>query len=225
MSQTPEDGCEPPVSGGHAFRGEAHEKRQYEERKHGAEQGDLPERRARHLQKCLRPALPRSWIPDVEARCSQSEIPRLGEQGQPGGLRRVEVAVDVRVVGSLLLIAVDPGGSVRERLHESEMSSLVVARGLLNEAGRENDRDDGDELESLPRTLRNDHALEYTLQSSPEPGPVVAPENPYRLRVAANASHAVVLGRPGTAQYRDSLRPRPARFSPTNPARISRRDH
>ena len=59
----------------------AHEKQQREERKHGAEQGDLPERGARHEEKCLGPALPRSWISDVEARRSQSQIPRLGEQG------------------------------------------------------------------------------------------------------------------------------------------------
>ena len=169
-SQAPEDGCEPPVSRGHALGCEAHEKQQREERKQGAEQGDLPERRARHEQKCLGPALSRSWILDVEARRSQAQVPRLGEQRQPGSLGGIEVPVDVRVVGGLLLVAVDPGRSVRERLHESEMSRLVVARGLLNEAGRENDRDDGDELESLPRTLRDDHALEYTLQSSPDAG-------------------------------------------------------
>ena len=56
-------------------------------------------------------------------------------------------------------------------------------------------------------------------------GLVVAPGNPATLRVAVNTSQGVVLGRPGTTRYRASLRPRPARFSPANHDRISRRDH
>ena len=54
---------------------------------------------------------------------------------------------------------------------------------------------------------------------------VVAPGNPATLRAAANTSQGVVLGRPGTTRYRSSLRPSPARFSPANHDRISRRDH
>ena len=54
---------------------------------------------------------------------------------------------------------------------------------------------------------------------------VVAPGNPLTLRAAANASQGVVLSRPDTSGYRGSLRPSPARFSPANHVRISRRDH
>jgi len=44
---------------------------------------------------------------------------------------------------------------------------------------------------------------------------VVSPGTPAPPRAAANTSHAVVLGRPDISGYRGSLRPRPARFSPS----------
>ncbi len=58
-----------------------------------------------------------------------------------------------------------------------------------------------------------------------EHGLVVAPGRPATLRAAANASHAVVLGRPHTFGYAASLRPCPARFSPPNHDWTSRSDH
>ena len=54
---------------------------------------------------------------------------------------------------------------------------------------------------------------------------VVSPGSPATLRAAANTSQGVVLGRPDTFGYRGSLRPSPARFSPANQDRTSRRDH
>ena len=57
------------------------------------------------------------------------------------------------------------------------------------------------------------------------PEPVVAPGNTVTLRAAANTSQGVVLGRVHTFWYERSLRPSPARFSPANHTRTSRRDH
>ena len=54
---------------------------------------------------------------------------------------------------------------------------------------------------------------------------VVAPGNTITLRVAANRRRAVSSVAHVRVQYAGSLRPCPARFSPANHARTSRRDH
>ncbi len=162
-----QDSGQPSEAGCHPISRPPDEQHEHERRQRRADDPDLPDRRAGHLQEGPRRPKRSRRVRGIEVEHAKREVPRLGEEREAGRLGGVVVLVDVRVVGRLSLILVDARSPIGKRLHEREVRRLVVAGRMLEHPGREADRDDGEDLErrSPPGRLR--HECDYRPAISP----------------------------------------------------------
>ena len=127
---------------------EEHEQEQDQHRQHGTEEAQLPD------------PVPIAGLGPgrsvLESRRAQRPVPRQREHREPGCLRRVVAAVDVRGVDRLARVDLRRPG--RERPHEREVRRLVRPAVLHDD--RRGERQGGEREEgSRPRSQRTDHRL------------------------------------------------------------------